>query len=140
MISGIERAVGPLQPGEMSGLGEPYWCEQGRAFPEAQTLACLFVIYDGGSGKAYLRCSTHDYAMLAIDWTAPHFTALTMAESLARLREIYERAKKAGANGVDPKEPTLTAETFGDVFAKIIKNTEAMLLENLSEPKADGDV
>lgn len=131
MLSGFDKAVGPLQPQEHIDAS-PYGCQialdEARAERTQFNPSCMFQLFDGGPGKTYVRCAAHDYTFIAIDWTAPHFAGgATLPESIDALRALYGSAAEMGVPGVDGTVPSVQQQRMGEVFTSIVKNTTALV-------------
>jgi hypothetical protein len=126
MLSGFDRAVGPIQPSEHHGAPE-YQCQIGLN-GGAELTPCSFRLFDAGVGKTFVECVTHDYAFVAIDWTAPHFSGgATLTEAIDALRAVFKAQADDGVPGVNPDEPSIQQQRMGDVFASIVKNVQAIV-------------
>ena len=125
MLSGMDRAVGPVQPGERPSVA-PYVCQASMVEPDAEQ--CAFMLYDAGTGRMYVECVVHEYAVMAVDWTAPQFGGgVTLVQHLQGMRDRFALLKELTGAHVDESVPSHTQSRFDDVFTAIERNLDATI-------------
>jgi hypothetical protein len=125
MLSGFDRAVGPVHAGERPSVA-PYECQ--IAMTETQAEPCAFALYDAGTGRTYVECITHSYAVMAVDWTAPQFGGgLSLAEHVQGMRDRFVRMKELTQANIDVTVPDVRQARFGDMFESITSNLDAAI-------------
>ena len=125
MLSGFDRAVGPVHPAERPPVA-PYICQ--IAMQDVQPERCAFALYDAGVGKTYVECITHGYAVMAVDWTATQFGGgRSLAEHIELIRARFAQLKTQLGGRIDDTVPTVRVSRDGEVFDAITRNLEATI-------------
>lgn len=136
MLSGMERAVGPVQPGERPSVA-PYACQVSMLESEAEP--CRFALYDAGTGRMFVECTTHSYAVMAVDWTAPQFGGgMSLVDHLRGMRERFTRLGQLTGARVDDTVPSHTQSRFDDVFSAIERNLDATIVAVAGREEGNG--